>query len=158
MPEWYVTALANRQSPSACIAFTNDFLTASPSERAEVVRSWDPTLEWVLPNPWRLACTNDGPGSPTDRIRTDLLFQALSLSDVDTRESIMGFAVVHNSCKLASVSPGRIFEEIANAVGGAAARALRDFAGRDPNDQSMEAFMLTAVANPAGGYEIRADW
>lgn len=158
MPQWYAAALANRQNPSTCIAFANDFIVASSGERTEVVASWDPTLEWALPNPWRLACADDAPGSPTERIRTDLLFQALGLSDVDLRESIMGFAVVHNSCKMAGVDPRPIFEEIAEAVGGAASLALLDFANRDAEDQSMGAFMLKAIPNPGGGYEIRASW
>jgi len=82
----------------------------------------------------------------------------LGISGVDARESIMGFAVVHNSCKLAGIDPKPVFEEIAVAVGGAAAQALRDFSSRDAEDQSMEAFMLKAVAHPGGGYEIRANW
>jgi hypothetical protein len=158
MPKWYTTALASRQDSSTCITFAKDFLAAPPAERAEVVRSWDPRLHWALPSPWRLACEDDAPGSPIERIRTDLLFQALGISGVDARESIMGFAVVHNSCMLAGIDPHPVFEEIAVAVGGTAAQALRDFAGRDAEDQSMEAFMLEAVANPGGGYEIRGNW
>ena len=158
MPNWYTTALASRQDPCACITFSKHFLAASPSERAEVVRSWDPELRWALPSPWRLACKGDSPGSPIERIRTDLLFQALGISVVDARESILGFAVVHNSCKLAGIDPQPVFEEIAVAVGGTAGQALRDFSKRDPEDQSMEAFMLEAVANPGGGFEIRANW
>lgn len=158
MPKWYTTALAIRLEASACITFAKDFLAASPGERAEVVRSWDPELYWVLPSPWRLACTDDAPGSPIERIRADLLFQALGISGVGARESIMGFAVVHNSCILAGVDPQPVFEEIAAAVGGSAAQALRDFVSRDAEDQSMEAFMLEAVANPGGGYEICANW
>ena len=158
MPGWYVAALANRQSASACVAFAEDFLKASHAERDEVVNSWDPTLKWALPNPWRLACADEAGGASEDRIRTALLFQALGFSDVDTRESIMGFAVVHNSSKLAGIDPRPIFLAIADAVGGAASRALRDFASRDPEDQSMEAFGVKAVADACGGYEMKPDW
>jgi len=158
MPEWYRTALAHREDPSACITFAEAFLAAPRSEREVVTNGWDPGLEWVLPNPWRLACVDEGPGSRIDRIRTDLLFQALAIGAVDAREAIMGFAVVHNSCRLADVSPSAVFEEVAQAVGGSAARALRDFAARSPKHQSMESFMLTAIADPGGGYEIRAKW
>lgn len=158
MPEWYTAALANRHNPSTCITFSKDFLNAPSGERAEVIRSWDPALEWSLPNPWRLACTDETPGTPEERIRTDLLFQTLDLSDVDVRESIMGLAVAYNSCRLAGIDPNPVFEEIANAVGGVASQVLQDFSSRDADDQSMESFMLVAVANPGGGYEIRANW
>ena len=158
MPSWYTSALESRQDRSACIRFAKDFLAAPSAERGEVVKSWDPELRWALPSPWRLACKDDAPGSPIERIRTDLLFQALGISGIDSCESIMGFAVVHNSCKLAGVDPQPVFEEIAYAVGGVAAQALRNFANRDVQDQSMEAFMLEAVANPGGGYEVRATW
>lgn len=153
-----MTKMYGRENPGACIIFTKDFLAAPPNERAEVVRCWDPGQQWALPDPWRLACTDDAPGSPIERIRTDLLFQALGLSGVDAREAIMGFAVVHNSCKLAGIEPRPVFDEIAGAVGGIAARALGAFSNRDPQDQSMEAFMLEAVANPGGGYETRRNW
>lgn len=158
MPEWYVTAVADRRNPAACIAFAKDFLDAPPAERAEVVKSWDPELKWELPSPQRLACIDETPGSPVERIRADLLFQVLGLSGADAREAIMGFAVIHNSCKLAGIDPETIFEEIADAVGGAGATALRDFANRDPEDKSMEAFMLEAVPSSGGGYEVHAKW
>ena len=87
-----------------------------------------------------------------------MLFQALDLSDVDVRESIMGLAVVHNSCRLAGIDPRPVFEEVASAVGGPASHLLWAFANRNADDQSMTAFMLEAVANPGGGYEIRANW
>lgn len=158
MPKWYTSALEDRRNPSACIGFAKDFVAAPPSERTEVVSSWDPELRWALPCAWRLACKDDAPGSPVDRIRTDLLFQALNFSGADLREPIMGFAVVFNSCVLAEVDPQHVFAEIADSVGGAAAQALRDFAHRDAEHQSMEAFMLEAIESPGGGYVLRAKW
>jgi hypothetical protein len=158
MLDWYRTALASREDRATCISFAIRFLSAPRAEQAAVLEKWDSKLEWALPNPWRLACADEEPGSTVDRIRTDLLFQALGYSEVDSRESIMGFAVVHNSCRLAGLDPRPIFEQIARAVGGVAGSAIRSFASRHPEDQSMEAFMLTAVENPAGGYAIRANW
>ncbi len=155
---WYVSALAGRHDPSACIRFTKDFLAAPSVEQASVVKLWDPELRWVLPSPWRLACEGDRPGTPVERILADLLFQALGSPYIDQRELLMGLAVVHNSCRLAGIDPLTIFEAIAKAVDGPAAQALRDFASRDAEDQSMEAFMLEAVVDSGGGYEIRARW
>jgi len=158
MPRWYETALAGRREPQTCITFARDFLAAPAAERAEVIGAWDLELRWALPDPWRLACADEGPGSPVERIRAELLFQVLGFSRVDLREVILGFAVVHHSCRLAGVDPSVVFEETAEAVGGAVARALRDFVRRDEADKTMEAFKLEAIANPAGGYELRADW
>lgn len=158
MPEWYKAALSNRQDPSASILFAKEFLAGSPSDRTHVVTHWDPNLLWVLPNPWRLACTDEGPGSPMERIQTDLVFQALRISALEVREATMGLAVAYNSCGLAGIDPKPVFEEIAQAVGGGAGQALRAFVNRDAKDQSMEAFLLTAVDCSGGGYEIVPNW
>jgi hypothetical protein len=158
MPDWYLEALADRQNPAAALAFANAFLAAPSSEQELVRKAWDPALQWALPHPWRLACMDEGPGSPSNRIRTDLVFQALSFDAGAPREAILGFAVVHNSAQLAGLEPRSLFEDVARAVSGAAAQALREFAHRSPKDQSLEAFRLTPIANPGGGWEIRADW
>lgn len=158
MLEWYKNGLEGRANPEAVIAFAESFLAAPPSERAEVVDLWNPELDWTLPNPWRLACLSETPGSPRQRILTDLLFQALKYSSVDSRESILGFAVVFNSCKLAGLDPVVIFQEVASAVSGSASEALLSFVQREPEDQAMEAFMLTAVKDSGGGYQIKANW
>lgn len=158
MLEWHKSAVVNRDDPSACIVFTRRFLDASLSERSEVLDKWESRLKWSLPNPWRLACVDEGPGTTLERIRTTLLFQALSQSTADSREGTMVLAVVHNSCRLAGLDARGIFEEVARAVGGAAADAIMRFANRGPADQSMEAFMLSAVENSAGGYELTANW
>lgn len=161
MVEWYRTAVANRQDPEAAIAFAVHFRSAGPNEQTEVRQSWNGELDWALPNPWRLACADESPGSVLDRIWTDLLFQALgyeSVAAVDTRDAILGFSIVHNSCRVAGLDPGPVFEEVARAVGGAAARALRGFANRDPADQSMKAFGLSVVEAPGGGCEIKPPW
>ncbi len=157
-PRWYKTLLGQRDHPSAAFEFTQKFLSASISDRTAIVNTWNAQLAWALPNPWRLACTSEAPGSPQERILVDLLFQALGFSQGDSRESIMGLAVVFNSARLAGLEPRSIFEEVAQAVPGPARDALIAFARRDPEDQSMAAFMLTAVEDPGGGYEIKADW
>jgi hypothetical protein len=161
MPEWYHRALANRDDPLTCLVFTKNFLNAPRRERAEVVNVWNPQTQWVLPNPWRLACLDEAPGSPAERIRTNLLFRALHLphlAAIDIRDVLVGLGIVFNSCKLAGIDPRPMFEEIAQAVGGDAQRELRKFIARDTAGKSMEAFKLAAVPNPDGGYEVRLDW
>jgi hypothetical protein len=158
MPHWFDVELARRQHPDAAIAFTGKFLAAPAAERSEVEASWDGKLEWALPKFWRLACKDEAPGSPLERIRATLLFEALSNSQEDPRDLIVVLAVIHNSCKLAGIDPAQVFEEVTSAVDGSAAGALRQFARRDPENQSMEAFLLIAVPNPGGGYELRPNW
>jgi hypothetical protein len=157
MLKWYADASANYLDASAAIDFTRHFLAASSSERTEVVKSWNPELKWALPNPWRLACTHDGPAPAIDRIRTTVLFQALAIPNIERRDAIAGLAIIWNGCKLAGFDPRAVFEEIATAVGSVGARILQDFANRDAKDQSMEAFRLEAIADPGGGYLIRAN-
>jgi hypothetical protein len=161
MPEWYRRAFANRDDPLACLAFAKDFLNAPRHERAEVVKMWDPQTQWALPNPWRLACQDEAPGSSAERIRTGLLFEALYLpylAAIDIRDVLVGLGIVFNSCKLAGIDPGPMFEDIGQAVGGEAQRELRKFITRDTEAKSMEAFGLAAIPNPGGGYEVRLDW
>lgn len=157
-PEWYTRALANTAHPTAAVAFTRDFLAASAPERMAVAAAWDPQRRWALPNPWRLACVSETPGSPRERVLVNLLFQALGFSEEDERESIRGFAVAFNSCELARLNAKAIFEDVARAVSVAAGDAISAFASRQPEDQCMGAFMLTATEDPGGGYEIKANW
>jgi hypothetical protein len=158
VPDWYWWAVANCTDPTASIILAARFLSASPAEQAAVKATWasgTTPVEWSLPNPWRLACSDEGPGSILDRIRTTLVFQALEVSRMDLREVIFGLAVIYNSCTFAGLDPEALFTEVAASVGGPEGEALMDFAARLPEERSMEAFMLTAVKNPPGGYEIR---
>lgn len=159
LPRWYEELLDRRDDPSAALELTKRFLSATDSERTEVVRAWNPLLVWATPNPWRLACASERPGDSRERILVNLLFQALHIPSAgDIRESIMGLAVAFNSCELAGLNPVEVFEEVAQAVRGSAGNELLAFAKRDPEDRSMDAFALTAVEDPAGGYELSQDW
>ena len=158
MPDWYRLLLAKRDRPETFIDFSERFLSAPRVEREQIASSWDPDLEWALPNPRRLACSGEGPGSAQQRIRADALFQALGFGVEGVRESLVGLAVVYHSARLAGMNSAELFREVAHAVGGKGAEALLAFASRDPEDRSMDAFALTAVETPGGGYELRVNW
>jgi len=87
-----------------------------------------------------------------------LLFDALGFGGHDPRDFIVGLAVIFNSAEIAGVDPRSLCSGVAAAVGGAAGDLISAFVAREPRDRSMEAFRLTAVPDPDGGFEIKPDW
>ena len=157
-PPWYAALSARRADPAAIVELGARFLAAPPAEREAVRAAWDEREAWATPDPWRLACAADRPGSAAERVTAALVHQALALGTGDERDAIVSLAILWNSAELAGLDPDALFERVAAAFPGKQGASLRRFAARRPEDRSLAAFLLSAVPDPGGGAWIRRDW
>jgi hypothetical protein len=154
-PSWYRNLLDTRTRPESALELASAFLAAPEQERRAIRAAWDPEARWALPNPWRLSCPSEPVGSPLERVAASLVFLALAMPAQDGRDAIVSMAILYNSAELAGIDAAALFERVAAAFPGAEGDAIRAFAARRPQDRSMAAFLLTAVEQEDGGFEIR---
>jgi hypothetical protein len=152
-PTWIEPLVAAPDRLDAALTLASRFISAPLEDRVAIAQAWSYGVEWAYPSPWRLACQKMEQGSSTDRIVATLVLNALDTL-ADSREEIMLFAVVHNSCALCGLDADRVFEEVAAVLPERAAIAARTFAARPADLKSLEAFLLT-VSNVDGEPEIR---
>src|SRR5688500_4793652 len=69
---------------------------AAPAEREADRAAWDERGAWATPDPWRLACAADRPGSPAERVTAALVHQTLALGAGDERDAIVSLAILWN--------------------------------------------------------------
>lgn len=142
---------------AASVEFLRFFETATATERDELSRGWPFDVSWPYPSPWRLSCRQGERWSPEDRILTTLVLAGLN-HPRDAREAQILFCVVYNSCLLASLSPEELFKRAAALLPKKAATDLLSFLSRDPEDRSLDSFLLEAVTNEFGERELRPTW
>ena len=123
--------------------------------REEIRKKWDFGVEWIYPNPRRLACSINETHTCRERALELLAYEAImDLRQGDPRDELMTLAVVYHGCLAAGIDPKNLFSEVASVSSSRTARFLLDFVERSPEDKSLEAFMLVAEKNADGEIEI----
>jgi len=127
--------------------------------RKEIVKNWDFSVNWDLPNQTRLACQNGERWSCQERIEASLAYFAIAANLVgDYREELIALALIYQSCVIAGLDPYRIFEKIAKICEPDVRAMLMNFSARNEDDKSLAAFFLSAQINKDGEMEIRPTW
>lgn len=131
-----------------------------PDEIREIIRKqWDFGMEWIYPNPRRLACSINEGHSCRERALALLVYEAImDLRQSDLRDELMTLAIVYHGCIAAGIKPKDVFEEVASVSSSRTARFLLDFIKRSPHEKSLEAFMLVAEKNADDEIEIVPSW
>lgn len=127
--------------------------------REEIRKKWDFGVEWVYPDPRRLACSLNETHSCRKRAMALLAYEAImDLRQSDPRDELMMLAIVYHGCLAAGIDPKTLFDEVASVSSPRVARFLLDFVKRSPEDKSLEAFMLVMEKNPDGENEVIPSW
>jgi hypothetical protein len=129
------------------------YLKSDARRREQMRREWDYGYAWKYPNPFRLACHIGEKYKPQQRIEASLVYDSLEDSS-STREHLIGLAITYHSCLLAGIDPSVPFLKVARASSENVAFRLLKFLQRQPNDVSLEAFMLTPRKDKNGEWEI----
>jgi hypothetical protein len=127
-----------------------------PDEIREQIRQgWDFGLDWIYPNPTKLACSKNESHSCYEKILASLVYNSINdLRVRDLRDELIDIAITYHSCLAAGFDPREIFEKVASVSSLKTAQFLRDFINREPEDKSLEAFMLTKQKNVDGEFEV----
>ncbi|MHB0916114.1 MAG: hypothetical protein ACYC5A_11210 [Thermoleophilia bacterium] len=149
--------LPNRED--AFMMLVDVFLNGTEELREEIRQRWDFGAEWIFPNMKRLACSNNEKWSSKERIVASLVYDAIvDLREEDIKDELVTLAVIYHSCLAAGHDPHKIFGKIAAVSTDKTAAVLRDFVNRNPEDISIEAFMLSTEVNSDGEMEISPSW
>ena len=152
-----VLRLSDRQE--AFYRLVSIYMRGPEEVREEIRTKWDFGVEWVYPDPRRLACSLNETHSCRERAVALLAYEAImDLRHSDPRDELMTLAMVYHGCLAAGIDPKNLFSEVASVSSSQTARFLLDFVKRSPEDKSLEAFMLVMETNPEGESEIIPSW
>jgi len=152
IPDWVLRFVESEADPESVLDVCRAFSSAPPEERSVFQDLWRPVDFKGWPDPFRLTCAADRPGTCGERIRVKLIDAALALPfERDHRDSRMSLAVIYASCVLAGLHPDAEFARVARLVGSPGAEFLTRFASSVSSDNMMERFMLAAVESPSCG-------
>jgi len=152
VPDWVLRFVDSDATPESVLDVCCAFSSAPIEERSVFQNLWRPVDFKAWPDPFRLTCAKDGPGTCAERIRAKLIDAALALPfERDPRDSLMALAVIHASCVLARLHPDAEFAEVARLVGSPGADFLTKFASSLSGDNVMERFRLAAAETPSCG-------
>lgn len=148
-----LTKLEDREN--AFFLLTALYANATEAERTRIRKGWNFGVEWLFPNPYRLACRRHEKHSCKERIRACLLYDSIEdLRGECLREKLIGLAVIYHSCIAAGLEPQNEFEYAALLSSQKTANFFRDFISRKEADKSIQAFALTVCKNNEGETEI----
>jgi hypothetical protein len=152
MPDWVLRFVESEADPESVLGVCRAFSSAPLDERSVFQSLWHSVDFKGWPDPFRLTCANERPGTCGERIRVKLIDAALSLPfERDYRDSLMALAVIYASCVLARLHPDTEFAEAARLVGSPGAEFLTRFASSVSGDNVMERFRLAAAESPSCG-------
>jgi hypothetical protein len=156
VPDWVLRFVESDATPESVLDVCRAFSSAPLEERSAFQHLWRPVGFKAWPDPFRLTCAKDGPGTCAERIRVKLIDAALTLPfERDPRDSLMALAVIYASCVLARLHPDTEFAEVARLVGSPGADFLTKFASSLSDDNVMERFRLAAAETPfCGGWVL----
>lgn len=140
---------------NAFFLLTALYANATEAERTRIRKGWNFGVEWLFPNPYRLACRRHEKHSCKERIRACLLYDSIEdLRGECLREKLIGLAVIYHSCIAAGLDPQDEFEYAASLSTQKTADFFRDFISRKEADKSIQAFALTVCKNNEEETEI----
>ena len=134
------------------------YMSTSNNERQNIRSKWDFDLKWSYPDQSRLACCIGEYHSTKERIEASLVYYSIEDNKQNQRETFVGLALIYHSCLFSDLDPDELFEQVAKVSSERFASVLRQFLLRDPNDKSMEAFLLKSQKNVDGEWEIQPSW
>jgi hypothetical protein len=134
----------------AFMALAAYFQRSTKDERQRLISGWPFGVKWEYPSPWNLAWPDDSGFSPEERMTASLICDCLEGQDSDSRDEIMGFAVVYISANLAGIDPKALFERVIAVAPPRIGEAMKSFIDRPDEDKSMDAFMLQVKHDAAG--------
>lgn len=151
-----IDALAKLEDrENAFFLLTALYANATEAERSRIRKGWDFGVEWLFPNPYRLACKKHEKHSCKEKIRASLLYDSIEdLRGECLREKLIGLAVIYHSCIAAGLDPQDEFEYAASLSTQKTADFFLDFISRKEKDKSIQAFALTVCKNSEGETEI----
>jgi hypothetical protein len=127
--------------------------------REQIRKNWDYGVEWVYPDPRRLACSKNEKRSCRERILASLVYDAIEdFREEGPRDKLVALSVIYHSCIEAGLNPQEEFESVASISSEKVANYFREFIQRNPEDKSKEAFMLKTKKNSDGETEILPSW
>lgn len=127
--------------------------------REQIRNGWDYDVEWIYPDPKRLACLKHEKYSSRERILASLTYDAIeNFRDEGPRDKLVTLSIIYHSCIEAGLNPEEEFESIALISSEKVANLFRGFIQRKPEDKSEGAFMLTKKKNLDGEIEIFPSW
>ncbi len=135
------------------------FLQGPDQVREQIRLRWDFGVEWIYPNQRRLACSKNEKRSSQERIMASLVYDAIEdLQQEDPKEKLIALTVIYHSCIAAGLDPEKEFERVASISTTKTANFLMDFIKRNPEDKSLDAFMIVSEQNSEGETEIFPSW
>lgn len=152
-----ILSMADREE--AFLLLAERYASEGSELRSFVREGWDFDVQWEFPNPSRLACRKHEKSSCEERIKASLVYEVITSStDADVRDNLVAWAVIYQSCCFAGIDPDATFKQVARLAPDDFARRLNAFIARQPEDKSLEAFMLQKHINADGETEILLPW
>ena len=134
------------------------FFQGSDIDRKLIFEGWDFGVEWKYPNQFALCGTKNQKGTSMERILASLLYYSLSGERGDSRDVILAYAVIYNSCKLLGFDANEIFRKVSHFSKRRASDSIINFLNRRESDKSIDAFMLKIRDNEFSEKEFFIDF
>lgn len=123
---------------------------ANAEQRSRLRTAWPMKRRWSLPLTRTLLITDIYPSE--QRVRASLILFSLQGNRPDFRDDLIELSAIYHCAARIGLDSQRLFEEVARLSGEEAARFLRDFCHRLPEDRDIKAFGFHEEQTPDGVY------